>query len=316
MSDRPASCSTRPAGWSSWSRSWPSRCQIFQAKLYVPHTDSSLFPLPAEPGALQGYDPTLAIVDELHVVTEPVWEAMSLAAGKRDRSLTLAICTPAADTDSVMWKLGSTAGTVPTRRSTSESSPPPPAATSTTRRRGRVANPALDDFLHVDAAAGHVAHLAGVVVPPVPPRPVGRPGGGSVAPGRRLGRCASTRAASRTGAGVVIGLHGVVLPGLHCAGRGDGRRRAPRRCRRLWEPPAGARRTGCRSPTSRRRSAMRAAGGGPRDRRRPLPVDPDPAGAGGRRAAGPGVPAVPATHDTGNDGTLRGRGERRRVAFR
>lgn len=81
------------------------RCHIFQDRLYVPDTDSSLYPLPAEPGALQGFDPSLAIVDELHVVTEAVWEAVSLAAGKRDRSLTLAISTPAADSDSVMFRL-------------------------------------------------------------------------------------------------------------------------------------------------------------------------------------------------------------------
>ena len=81
------------------------RVQIFQDRIYVPHTDSTLAPLPAEPAALQGWDPTLAVVDELHVVGEATWEAMALASGKRDRSLTLAISTPAADTESVMWRL-------------------------------------------------------------------------------------------------------------------------------------------------------------------------------------------------------------------
>ena len=69
--------------------------QIFRDRLYVPATDSMLMPLPAEPAALQGYDPTLTIVDELHVVTEPVWEAVSSVTGKRPESLTLAISTPA-----------------------------------------------------------------------------------------------------------------------------------------------------------------------------------------------------------------------------
>jgi phage terminase large subunit-like protein len=64
--------------------------QIFTSRLYVPHTDSTLAVLPAEPGALQGWNPSLAIVDELHVVTRQVWDAVSLAAGKRDHSLTLA----------------------------------------------------------------------------------------------------------------------------------------------------------------------------------------------------------------------------------
>ena len=48
--------------------------------------------------ALQGYDPSLCVVDELHVVTRDVWDAVSLASGRRDRSLTLAISTPAGDT--------------------------------------------------------------------------------------------------------------------------------------------------------------------------------------------------------------------------
>src|SRR5690625_6907326 len=64
-----------------------SRVQVFQDRIYVPNTASELRPLPAEPNALQGYDPTLMIVDELHVVTERVWESVSLAAGKRPESL-------------------------------------------------------------------------------------------------------------------------------------------------------------------------------------------------------------------------------------
>lgn len=79
--------------------------QIFADRIYVPATDSAMFPLPAEPAALQGWNPSCVIVDELHVVTEPVWEAMSLASGKRPESLTLAISTPADRIDSVMWKL-------------------------------------------------------------------------------------------------------------------------------------------------------------------------------------------------------------------
>ena len=51
--------------------------QVFTDRLYVPATDSTMMPLPAEPAALQGWDPTLVIVDELHVVTEAVWDAMS-----------------------------------------------------------------------------------------------------------------------------------------------------------------------------------------------------------------------------------------------
>ncbi|MDF9279423.1 terminase large subunit [Arthrobacter sp. EH-1B-1] len=81
------------------------RIQVFSDRLYLPENDASLIPLPAEPGALHGYDPSLLIVDELHVVTEAVWEAVTSAAGKRPESLTLAISTPAADKESIMWRL-------------------------------------------------------------------------------------------------------------------------------------------------------------------------------------------------------------------
>jgi phage terminase large subunit-like protein len=37
--------------------------------------------LPADPAALHGWDPSLLIVDELHVVTEAVWEAVTSATG-------------------------------------------------------------------------------------------------------------------------------------------------------------------------------------------------------------------------------------------
>lgn len=81
------------------------RVHIYQDRLYVPENDSSLIPLPAEPGALHGHDPSLLIVDELHVVTEAVWEAATSAVGKRAESLTLAISTPSASEDSIMWTL-------------------------------------------------------------------------------------------------------------------------------------------------------------------------------------------------------------------
>lgn len=81
------------------------RMQIYADRLYLPENDATLLPLPAEPGALHGHDPSLMIVDELHVVTEDVWEAVTSVAGKRPQSLTLAISTPADSADSVMWRL-------------------------------------------------------------------------------------------------------------------------------------------------------------------------------------------------------------------
>lgn len=81
------------------------RVQIFQDRLHMPHGDATMTPLPADYDALQGLDPTLMLIDELHVVTEKVWEAVTSAAGKRPESLTLAISTPASSPDTVMWRL-------------------------------------------------------------------------------------------------------------------------------------------------------------------------------------------------------------------
>jgi phage terminase large subunit-like protein len=67
-----------------------ARVQIFKDHLLEPHTDSTLFALPADPGALQGWDPSLAIVDELHVVTDDTFEAMAARAA----SATAPCCWP------------------------------------------------------------------------------------------------------------------------------------------------------------------------------------------------------------------------------
>lgn len=81
------------------------RAQVFADRIVVPHNDSLLLPLPAEPGALHGHDPSLLIVDELHVVTEATWEAVTSVSGKRPESLTLAISTPSSSPDCIMWRL-------------------------------------------------------------------------------------------------------------------------------------------------------------------------------------------------------------------
>lgn len=126
--------------------------QVFQDRIFVPCTDSTLAPLPAEPAALQGWDPTLCVVDELHVVGEATWEAMSLAAGKRETSLTLAISTPAADTESVMWKLVSYGREHPDDGAfvLVEFAAPDGCAIDD-EAAWEAGNPALGDFLHLDA---------------------------------------------------------------------------------------------------------------------------------------------------------------------
>jgi phage terminase large subunit-like protein len=130
-----------------------ARVQIFKDHLYVPASDSVLMALPSDPGALQGWDPSMAIVDELHVVTDDVYEAMEARAGKRDRSLVLAISTPpkTGQDDSVMRRL------VDHGRDGADPSfyfrefAAPAGCAVDDEAAWELANPALDDFLHRDA---------------------------------------------------------------------------------------------------------------------------------------------------------------------
>ncbi|MHA3019527.1 terminase large subunit domain-containing protein [Mycobacterium sp. BMJ-28] len=132
------------------------RVQVYADRLYLPENDATLLPLPAEPGALHGHDPSLLIVDELHVVTEAVWEAVTSVSGKRPESLTLAISTPASTPDSVMWRL------VEHGRRNDDPSfffrefAAPEGCAPDDREAWRVANPALscrDPFLAEDGLA-------------------------------------------------------------------------------------------------------------------------------------------------------------------
>jgi phage terminase large subunit-like protein len=130
-----------------------SRVQIFKDHLTEPYTDSTFMALPADPGALQGWDPSLAIVDELHVVTDDTFEAMAARAGKREQSLLLAISTPpkAGQDDSVMRRLvdHGRAGHDPSFYFREFMAPP--GCEVDDEAAWEVANPALDDFLHRDA---------------------------------------------------------------------------------------------------------------------------------------------------------------------
>lgn len=131
--------------------------QVFSDRLYVPHTDSAMMPLPSEAGALQGWDPTLVIVDELHVVNRLVWEAVSLASGKREESLTLAISTPADSVDSVMWSLVEYGRANPEDKSFRLLEyAAPDGCDLWDRAAWKQGNPALDDFLHEDAVAATI----------------------------------------------------------------------------------------------------------------------------------------------------------------
>lgn len=127
------------------------QCQIFADRVYVPATDSILAPLPAEPDALQGHDPSLVVVDELHVVRDEVLEAMQLAAGKRDRSLLLAISTAAGDRDGPMYRLVEHGRTAADPAFAFHEWAAPDGCALDDEDAWHTANPALGDFLSVDA---------------------------------------------------------------------------------------------------------------------------------------------------------------------
>ena len=77
----------------------------YQDRLVCPSTNGVLRALPSKETALHGWNPSLLILDELHLATEETWTACQTAAGKRERSTLLAISTPAASRESVMWRL-------------------------------------------------------------------------------------------------------------------------------------------------------------------------------------------------------------------
>lgn len=129
------------------------RAHIYADRIRVPDRDSTMIALPADPAALHGWDPSLLIVDELHVVTEAVWEAVTSVSGKRPESLVLAISTPAASADSIMWRLveHGRAGDDPAFFLKEFSAPD--GCDVDDREAWRIANPALGDFLAEDGMA-------------------------------------------------------------------------------------------------------------------------------------------------------------------
>lgn len=128
------------------------RCHVYNASIRTPLNDGSLVALPSESDALQGLDPTCGIVDELHTVSADVWEAVTLASGKRAESLCLAISTPSNSRNSVMWSLveHGRANTDPAFAFTEYSAPA--GCSLVDEKAWKVANPALGSgFLSIDS---------------------------------------------------------------------------------------------------------------------------------------------------------------------
>lgn len=131
------------------------RCEVLKDHIRVPERGATFQVLPAEAKRLEGLDPTLAILDEIGVISRDVYEVVALASGKREHSLLLGIGTPGPDPHegvladlrvygqqhpddrSFVWREFSAAGF--------EDHP------VDCRHCWTLANPALGDFLHEDA---------------------------------------------------------------------------------------------------------------------------------------------------------------------
>lgn len=130
------------------------RVQVYADKLAVPARGASFQVLPASPAALEGLDPTLAIVDEIGVVNRDVWEVLALAQGKREQSTLLGIGTPGPAEDNVLVSLRDYARAHPEDSSLvwREFSAAGFADHAVDCEHcWELANPALGDFLHTDA---------------------------------------------------------------------------------------------------------------------------------------------------------------------
>lgn len=132
-----------------------SRIQVFKDRLYVPERGASFVCLPAEPKRLEGLDFSLAIVDEVGVAHRDVYEVLTLAQGKREQSTLIGIGTPGPNPyDSVLTDM----------RDYARANPDDPTFVWREHSAAgyedhpvdcehcwKLANPALDDFLHRDA---------------------------------------------------------------------------------------------------------------------------------------------------------------------
>ena len=74
-------------------------------RLYSVWNEGELYPLPANDDALQGLNPSVAIIDEAQTVPDHVLWAIRQGAGKRASSLVLAIGTPGPDHESALYRM-------------------------------------------------------------------------------------------------------------------------------------------------------------------------------------------------------------------
>jgi phage terminase large subunit-like protein len=76
---------------------------IATPRIVVPFNEGELFPVSNDPDGLQGLDPSLSIVDEIGFQPLNSWESLRLAAGKRERSVTIGVGTPGLDRTNALY---------------------------------------------------------------------------------------------------------------------------------------------------------------------------------------------------------------------
>lgn len=122
---------------------------LYQDQIWYPATDSRMFPLPANEGALQGYDPTFAVIDEAAFLSPETIEAVLGATGKRETSLVWAISTPPMADDNYLFGIVKQAEADPKSWAyTVYTSDPKHEADC--RHCWKMSNPALHSFLALD----------------------------------------------------------------------------------------------------------------------------------------------------------------------
>ena len=78
---------------------------IAQPRILTPFNGGEMFPVSNDPDGLQGLDPSLAIVDEIGFQPIESWDSLRLAAGKRERSVTIGLGTPGLDRLNALFAL-------------------------------------------------------------------------------------------------------------------------------------------------------------------------------------------------------------------
>jgi phage terminase large subunit-like protein len=122
-----------------------ARATVYQDRVKVPGSDSEMFPLPCNEAALQGYDPSFAVVDEAAFVDPAAIEAVLGSTGKRASSLVWLISTPPLADDNFVFGIVEQPEQWATTIFTSDKS-----HAADCEHCWKTANPALGKFLALD----------------------------------------------------------------------------------------------------------------------------------------------------------------------